>query len=241
MHPAGTQPHAANEPRFRADPGYGVAASVAIVLAAAANVVSTVADWRTASAVQQFAADRIDDGRLEAVDRFTLLTTGVNLGLLLIAGTLFVIWLWRARRNAEFFCDAQHQHGRGWLIGGWCVPIASFFIPRRVVSDIAVASDPWTSPRGVWLHTRKSPEVTSWWVFWLLQAITGWLAAMIANGAVSGRGSEVVSGLYAAAVCATVSSVFCCIAAFLAIRVITMINGDQNTRPRIPWWQTPEP
>jgi len=225
---------------LRQDPGYGVAASVAIALATVANLVTNVADWRTASVVARYADAPTSTAELEAADRFTLLTTAIYLGTLLIAAVLFIVWLWRARENAEFFCDARHQYGRGWVIGAWFVPIASFWVPRQVVNDIAVASDPWTSTRGVWLKTRRSPEVSSWWLFWILQAVTGWLAAMLTNAAVSGTGSAVVTGLQTAAALASLSSILCCIAAFLAIRVIITINGDQASRPPIPWWATPE-
>ena len=221
------------------DSGYGVAASVAIGLVAVADVSATVSDWRTVSVVARYAESRASRADLEAADQLGLFTALGYCSLLVIAGALFIVWLWRARENAAFLCDGRHQFGRGWTIGGWFLPVASFWIPRRVVHDVAVASDPWTRARGAALNTGRSPEVSGWWVFWILQSVTGWLAAVLTNGALTATGSAVVTSLKMAAVCSTLSSFLCCITAVLAVRVIRTINGDQRSRPPIPWWAIP--
>ena len=233
------QSRAVREPRLRADPGYGVAASVAIGLLAVADIVSTVSDWRTVSTVTRYADSRAGEADLQAADRFSLITSVAYASLTVIAAALFIVWLRRARENAEFFCDGRHQFGRGWTIGGWFLPIASFWIPRRVVLDVAVASDPWTRARGASLNTGRSPEVSGWWAFWILYSVTGWLAGVLTNNALKNTGSAVVTGLRVAAACSTLSSLLGCVAAFLAVRVIKTINGDQQSRPPIPWWAIP--
>ncbi|HWD82979.1 MAG TPA: DUF4328 domain-containing protein [Kribbella sp.] len=204
-----------------------------------ADVAATVSDWRTVSVVARYAESHSGRADLEAADRFSLITGVVYGGVLLVAAVLFIVWLRRARENAEFFCDGQHQFGRGWAIGGWVMPVAAFWIPRRIVLDVAVASDPWTRARGAVLSRGRSPEVSVWWIFWILQSGTAWLSTLLTNGALSATGSAVVTSLRMAAVCSTVASLFCCIAAVLAVRVIRTINGDQESRPPVPWWALP--
>ncbi|MFD0854213.1 DUF4328 domain-containing protein, partial [Actinomadura adrarensis] len=53
---------------------------------------------------------------------------------------------------------AAQRYGRPWVIAGWFVPFANYFIPRQVVGDIWSAS---ASGRGMGL-------VNAWWTFWVL-------------------------------------------------------------------------
>jgi hypothetical protein len=86
---------------------------------------------------------------------------------LLIAGTAFVAWLFRARGNAEIIGASSHEYGTPWLITGWIIPVASLWIPRRIIIDI------WKGSASADLARRPSALITLWWTCYLAGAIGG--------------------------------------------------------------------
>lgn len=77
---------------------------------------------------------------------------------IVLVGIVFVIWLLRARENAENLSPYPHRHSRGWIVGGWLVPIVNLFFPQRIVADIWRASDVRQRPTGI---------VLAWWIGFL--------------------------------------------------------------------------
>ena len=93
---------------------------------------------------------------------------------LLAAGVVFIVWLWRARGNAELFCYGQHRRGRGWVIGGWFCPVVNFWFPKQIVDDVIAASDPRTPP--LFPDLRRIPRhglVLAWWLTWVATMVRG--------------------------------------------------------------------
>jgi hypothetical protein len=90
----------------------------------------------------------------------------VVLGTMLLGLGLVVQWLWQARRNAEAMALAEHRLGRGWVIGGFFVPLAAFRYPYVVVVDIWRTSRPGAGMTGL-SALPGSPLVRGWWGFWL--------------------------------------------------------------------------
>lgn len=86
--------------------------------------------------------------------------------MLLACAVVFVIWLWRVRRNAEVFAPDGHHRARAWVIAYWVVPIANLWYPRRVVVDIWDASSTGDKPGG---HAL----INVWWALWLLTNTIG--------------------------------------------------------------------
>ncbi|MEU4793029.1 DUF4328 domain-containing protein [Micromonospora tulbaghiae] len=78
---------------------------------------------------------------------------------LLTAGTLVVIWTWRARKNLDAFPGAVPNLGPAWAIAGWLVPLVNLVVPARVLADLLRNS--------VW-QRRQSWLVGVWWASWLV-------------------------------------------------------------------------
>ncbi|MGW4803610.1 DUF4328 domain-containing protein [Kitasatospora sp. NPDC004272] len=89
--------------------------------------------------------------------------TTTNAGLLLSLATAvpFLMWLYRARVNAEVIYPHGHQHARGWAVGGWFVPLVQFWFPWRITNDVWRASGP-PGEHGV---PQPTPAglVHAWW------------------------------------------------------------------------------
>ncbi|MEV4811186.1 DUF4328 domain-containing protein [Micromonospora avicenniae] len=78
---------------------------------------------------------------------------------LLTAGTLVVIWTWRARKNLDAFPGATPNLGPAWAIAGWLVPLVNLVVPARVLADLLRNS--------VW-QRRQAWLVGVWWASWLV-------------------------------------------------------------------------
>lgn len=73
----------------------------------------------------------------------------------------FLVWLRRCRRNAELFAPGTQRYAAGFAVGGWFIPVAMWWIPRRVAADVwragGVAGTAWL--------------VDVWWAAWLLKSV----------------------------------------------------------------------
>ncbi|WP_426504435.1 DUF4328 domain-containing protein [Dactylosporangium sp. McL0621] len=78
---------------------------------------------------------------------------------------VFIVWLYLARDNFDRRADNNVNWRKGWMIGGWLIPVANIVIPNRVVREIYVRSSPdrtWTSDR----------LVNAWWIALLVSFFT---------------------------------------------------------------------
>ncbi|MFB7833740.1 DUF4328 domain-containing protein [Streptomyces sp. NPDC056056] len=70
----------------------------------------------------------------------------------------FIVWFFRVRANAEVLAPGSHRYPVGFAIGAWAIPLAMWWLPRRIALDIHRAGGP---PRDAWL-------INAWWFVWLL-------------------------------------------------------------------------
>jgi hypothetical protein len=98
------------------------------------------------------------DELLEMTARATLLTwVFAGLGVAL-AGLL---WIWRARANAEVLSPVPPRLSRWWSVGCWFVPIANLILPPCVLADIWAASCAGRDPRDGYVPGIRL--VRAWW------------------------------------------------------------------------------
>lgn len=106
----------------------------------------------------------------ETIDNVGLALILLQVGLLLVAGVLMIIWLYRAhasdRMNAAWL-----QHGSGWAIGGWFVPILNLWRPYQMVRDVE---------RGATSGRSSSAVVGLWWAGWLGTRVLSLVAGAMA-------------------------------------------------------------
>lgn len=89
-------------------------------------------EWYTYKVVKDYVEGPVKDlGGLDRADEVVFLADRGWMLALLAAGVVFIVWLWRARGNAELFCYGQHRRSRGWVIGGWFCPVVNFWFPSR--------------------------------------------------------------------------------------------------------------
>ncbi|MET9787161.1 DUF4328 domain-containing protein [Streptomyces canus] len=169
--PSGFQAPPAGSPTIwlRSPVGLGRATALLLGLAAAVDVFALGADFLMYDVTGDLAVG--DTGaavldRADLADKLTAAAGSAQLLVMLACAVVFVIWLWRVRRNAEVFAPDGHHKARAWVIAGWVVPIASLWYPRRVVVDIWDASSTGDKPDG---HAL----INIWWTLWLLSQTIG--------------------------------------------------------------------
>jgi Domain of unknown function (DUF4328)/Interferon-induced transmembrane protein len=220
---------------FRSVNGLGAAVSILICLVALAQAVLAAAYWYTYKVVKDYVEGPVKDpDRLDRADQVWMLAVGGFLLALLAAGVVFIVWLWRARGNAEWFCYGQHRRGRGWVIGGWFCPVVNFWFPKQIVDDVIAASDPRTPPR--FPDLRRIPRhglVLAWWLTWVTTEVIGNLGGTDLASDVPDVSDQAVG-----ASLSTLGAVLAAVCAVLAIRVVRLVNRLQMSRPPTPWWAT---
>jgi hypothetical protein len=70
----------------------------------------------------------------------------------------FLVWFHLVRCNAEVLAPGSHKYTPGFAVGAWIIPLAMWWLPRRITLDIHRAGGP---PRDAWL-------INAWWFVWLL-------------------------------------------------------------------------
>ena len=119
-----------------------IAASALVVLVLVTDVFETIADVSGAA----------------ALDNVLL---WVNAGALVLAAVAFIMWLWRARANAELLVGPHGQRlTREWVIGAWICPVVNFWFPYQVVVDVWRASAP--------KRDGRDALVVWWWMTFLV-------------------------------------------------------------------------
>ncbi|WP_370186160.1 DUF4328 domain-containing protein [Aeromicrobium sp.] len=137
-------------------------------------------------------------------------------GYLVLLGAFVVtcLWLWRARRNVELLSPTSpHARSRGWVWGGWLVPVVSLWFPFQVVRDVLRVRS----------HHPSSGSRVGWW----------WGAFIVANVATGVESLLVPTDLESTGVgdlpaFAAVSTVAWVVASVVWIRVVRAVAADQE-------------
>ncbi len=193
--------------------GLATATSVLFAGACAASVLDSWADWNRYDVANAYVAGEpgVTTTDLVGADETSFTTATVYLLTIIAAGVLYLVWLWRARLNAERIDWDVSRLARGWTIGGWFCPVVNFWFPYRIVGEIWRTS----RPDGV----TGSEAVLRWW--W-----TGWVGVWVGSiwtRAVA-RGEVSVDMLRRLAIAGTVATLALCVAGvfgFLVVRRIT--------------------
>ncbi|GAA3183431.1 MULTISPECIES: DUF4328 domain-containing protein [Streptomyces] len=204
--------------RFRAVSRPALAAALLIPAAAAGNALLTVSDWRDYLVVHAYRAGRATVADLRAADTFGLWVSLSQVVLYCAAGAVFLVWLWRARCNAERYgARTAQRRARGWVIGGWFAPVANLWLPYQVVTDVWRASAPY----------RPAPRapIAVWWALFVADTL---LSRSMGHYYLAKKITE--SSLRHAAALSTVCAALDLAAAVLIVVILCRITGWQNRR-----------
>lgn len=148
----------------------GNIASVLIAASCVANVYNTWAMWNIHAVFGDYVSGEsgVGDAELIGADDTTITAGWFSVVFSLLAGLFVVGWLWRVRLNVEQLDPDGQRLGRGWVIGGWVVPIVWFWFPYRIVKDV------WRTSSPADVEAPHTP-VKLWWFAWVASFLaSGW-------------------------------------------------------------------
>lgn len=204
----------------RSPVGLGRATAVLLGSVIAADLLAVAADVLQMNVTGDMADGAVGDDVVQRADHAdTLLNaSGLAQGVALLATiTVYLIWFWRVRVNAEAFNPGGHSKSRGWTIAGWFVPVVNLWFPRRVTLDVWDSSAPWAERPG---HAL----VNFWWGVWIVSLFADRAATT------EYKDADAASQLHQAARMMLVSDVVDIVAAALAILVVLKITRMQHSR-----------
>ncbi|GAA2083264.1 hypothetical protein GCM10009759_01250 [Kitasatospora saccharophila] len=163
-------------------------------------------------------------------------TTNAGLVLSLATAVLFLMWLYRARVNAEVIYPHGHQHARGWAVGGWFVPLVQLWFPWQITTDVWKASAP-AGEHGIPRPVSAWP-VHSWWATILLSRLVYFIGAQSLG---SEAALHYTDSYRQALLLLIAASLMTLAAAVLAILVVHRLTAMQEAHAARAWaaWTPP--
>ncbi|BBC36084.1 hypothetical protein SGFS_073780 [Streptomyces graminofaciens] len=235
LHPAPGLPGSAGLPVrtphgdawLRSPVGLGRAVAVLLGAVIAADLFAVWADFTLLDALgpSPYGVYEAAFHEAERADWLNGIAGSAQMASYVATAVVFLIWFHRVRVNAEVFEPFGHQKKRGWAIGGWFVPFANLWFPRRIAIDTWDASSPWEKP-------RSHALVNAWWTLWLINQISSQVATR------GYRGAETPEEIVAATERMLFSDAFDIVSAVFAILFVLVLTRMQDAKaksgPRAP-------
>ena len=122
----------------------------------------------------------------DAVTAVQGVVTVISLALLVV----LIVWSFKAHRAADALEAGGRAFGRGWLVGGWFIPVGSLFVPKLAMNEIErVARAERVGGRVVgdsWRFGKVHPLGTLWWA----SLVGGFMLSRIGNVVADGIGTD---------------------------------------------------
>ncbi|MCA8965398.1 MAG: DUF4328 domain-containing protein [Planctomycetes bacterium] len=173
-----------------------------------------VAQWRHAETVLAGAPMQVEsaDPGLFGIGVFAVLS-------LVLAGGLFIWWLWTASVNLPHLIAAHVHYAPSWAIAGWFMPFLNLIRPLAVVTEIDQLSAEAEADGDASVRANR-PLLLSWWT----AAVFGTVLALVYLL----LGKTTPEGLRIAALAHFAAGLFTMIAGALAAWLVLRITDNQE-------------
>lgn len=151
---------------------------------------------------------------------------GIYFILFALTAILFCMWIHRAHRNLPSLGSSNLKYSPRWAVGGFFVPILSFWRPYQVTTEIWKASDPTTDINDgtAWQSSAASSIIASWWFLFVVSAFLGNILFRMSLQA------ETPSEILTASWVGLITDAVDILAAILAILVVRNIDLRQEQK-----------
>ena len=236
--PPAPGPHPTASARLRPVRGLGTAAVVMLVIDALVCVIASIIDVGRAALIQRIIDDEpVEMEEIKTSDAVYAVSGLMELAVYLVTAVMFLIWLYRARTNAELLSPWPHRRGRPWVIWGWIVPIISLWFPKQIVDDIWASSQPGVLARSRDLASApRSGLIWAWWLAWVFSVWIGQVSSRL-----FWKADELPELKQAAQVdiFLNVATIVAAIFAIAVVRSITRLQENQRLTAMSPWQPHP--
>ncbi|HVG33202.1 MAG TPA: DUF4328 domain-containing protein [Pyrinomonadaceae bacterium] len=163
------------------------------------------------------------------VDLLQVLLSLLQFLIFIMTAVLFLMWIHRAYKNLSALGVSRLEYSPGWAVGGFFIPLASLYIPYRVMKEIWVKSGSQVNaPLGTYAPQGGSLALLGWWWgFWVVSNVLDQAVFRMY------RLPETPDLLFTIAKVEIVADAVSIIAAFLAIQVVKGISDRQEESSRL--------
>ena len=213
-------PAAEDRPPLRQLRGIGFVAILFIGITAILDAVLTVKCWNLYDLAVAYVQgeDVTEDDGIAAIQTLSVVLV-ITAVVLIVTGVVFLVWLWRARINAEILGGPDTQRrSRGWTIGAWFCPVVNFWYPYQILADIRRVSAGRRPASGM---------IVGWW--WGLMVVSEVIGEIMIQ--ISRSSGDPLGTIHTIAIAMTIGTGLQAAAAGLVIRMIMQIDEWQFSDP----------
>jgi hypothetical protein len=90
---------------------------------------------------------------------------------MVVTGALILVWTFRTSKAFDARGAANRRWNRGWTIGAWFIPLASFVLPKLVFNELEKISQvPFVRDEigNEWKEESHSAVGDLWWLLWVV-------------------------------------------------------------------------
>ena len=145
----------------------------ALIVVVALDAVASISAYFAYRVYQQDVVTQDDLDRTDLREGVVAVLWGVAL---VFAAVFFIRWFRRAYLNLPPLGVTRLRFATWWSIGGWFIPIWSFFRPKQIANDLWRANEPdGPANRNLESVTGGVPRLFFWW--WACFLASSWLGS----------------------------------------------------------------
>lgn len=111
-----------------------------------------------------------DESRASAEEVF-LGWSSLAVFAMVVTGALILVWTFRTSKAFDARGATNRRWNRGWTIGSWFIPLASFVLPKLVFNELEMISQvPFVRDEigDQWKEESHSAVGDLWWLLWVV-------------------------------------------------------------------------
>ncbi|NQT79223.1 MAG: DUF4328 domain-containing protein [Candidatus Aminicenantes bacterium] len=169
-----------NIPKFVSGHSRAKAVKVFLIITLIIGIIAIVSDYLEINLIERIAgAGYYSEDEAQTNDFRQQVISSFQLIIIFPTGVLFILWFYRSHRNLKALGNRHLKYGSGWAIGGFFVPILSFFRPYQVMKEIWIKSNPATNyevlPGFKGKESKSSTLYGWWWFLFIISYFVGYL------------------------------------------------------------------
>lgn len=142
-------------------------------------VAAAIAEWFRIQAIQELARRGGPIGAAEAdrIEAIPQLLSIVVVVASILAGIMFLVWIYRAYRNLEILRADGRKVTPGGAVGAFFIPFVNLVRPYQVAQELWRGSDPECTDEYAWTERPSSGLIKVWWFVRLAEVILSYVSS----------------------------------------------------------------
>ena len=162
-----------------------------LALSALIDLIAIASGYFQVALLSQSLADYlIDEADASANDTREQIIAILELVAYLIAGILFLVWIYRANRNLRALKIRNPKYSPGWAVALFFVPFVNLYFPFDIVRTLWKESNPDIGISDKFFmqdssvrkqYSSESPLIGLWWGCWIVSGFTSRISSRLSS------------------------------------------------------------